>query len=114
MTITSVTLNNTNFAQGSEPTLNKGSNNSNSFSINGSGFSGNQVPSDISFGFVGYTPTASSISSQSTSQINGSFIYDPPSSPMGGETQANLAISVSGSGGSSTWPTSGTYPVKVN
>jgi hypothetical protein len=114
MTITSVTINNTNFGQGSEPTLNKGSNTSNSFTVNGSGFSGNQVPSDITFGFAGYSPTANSISSQTTSQINGSFIYNPPTSPMGGETQANLAISVSGSGGSSSWPTSGTYPVKVS
>jgi hypothetical protein len=115
MTITSATINNTNFGPGSEPTLIKGSSSSNSFSINGSGFSGNQVPSDISFGFGGYAPTASSISSQSTSQINGAFTYNPPSSPVGGPTQAHLAISVGGGGGgSSSWPVSGTYPVKVN
>ncbi len=114
MTITSATINNTNFGQGSEPTLNKGSNTSNSFSINGSGFSGSQVPGDISFGFGGYAPTASSISSQTTSQINGAFIYNPSSSPVGGPAQANLAISVGGGGGSTSWPISGTYPVKVN
>ena len=113
MTISSVTINNINFAAGSQPTVNKGSTASNTFTINGSGFSGTQSPGDITLGFVGYSTNANGITSQTTSQINGTFIYNPPTSGMGGETQANLAVSVAGSGGSTAFPISGTYPVKI-
>jgi hypothetical protein len=113
MTITSVSINGTSFAQGSEPVLNKGAGTSNSFTINGTGFSGNQAPGDISFSFPGYTPAANSISSQSTIQITGTFIFNPGASPPGSDTQSSLAITVAGAGGPVSYPGVGTYPVKI-
>jgi hypothetical protein len=114
MSISSVSINNVNFAQGSEPTLTRGSSPSNTFTINGSGFSGSQSSGDISFNFPGYSPQANAITSQSTTQINGNFVYNPGGTLTGGETQTNLAVTVKTGGVSSSFPGSGTYPIKVN
>jgi hypothetical protein len=115
MTITSVLINGTSFASGSEPSLTEGENSPNTFTINGSGFSGNQVPGDVVFGFIDpvYNDPANKITSQTTSQINGNFIYSPSSGPTGGEAHANLAVSVAGGGGTTSFPATNTYPVKV-
>jgi hypothetical protein len=115
MTITSVTINGTSFASGSEPSLTEGQSAPNTFTINGSGFSGNQAPGDVVFDFPDsdYDDPAKAITSQTTSQINGNFIYSPPNDPTGSEAHANLTVSVAGGGGSTSFPVSGTYPVKV-
>ena len=112
--ISSVLLNGTSFGSSPGPVINKGATNSNSFTIIGSGFSGSLLPSNITFNFPGYAPTAYSITSQTTAQIIGTFYYNPPGYPAGGETQSTLTVSVSSGGGSSPFPAQGTAPVKIN
>jgi hypothetical protein len=113
MSISSVKLNNVDFGPGSEPTLTEGVSSPNNYTINGSGFSGNQVKGDITFNFTGETSAASSITSQSTTQISGTFVYQGLGLE-GGVTQTNLAVTVTTGGVSTSYPGSGTYPVKIN
>jgi hypothetical protein len=113
MTITSSTINGATFGSSPEPLLNEGADSSNAFTINGTGLPGNLGKGDISFGFPGYAPNASAINSQSTTQVTGSFPYNPTSRPGGGEPQTTLIVTVTSSG-STSYPSTGTYPVKIN